>query len=464
MLLPNIESRTWAEENFAECEFGDARRTKRCQLVAQRAAENPSGSFPNMFESWSDVKAAYDLFAMETVTLESITAPHRRLTCQRPAGRYLVISDTTDVDFGIHRDIEGTAPTGNGLGNGFLLHSALMVDADSGTLVGLAGQCVHYRRPIPEKENNSQRLQRPRESEIWGRVVDQVGPPPAADVEFVHVMDRGADNFEVYCHMQEQGSDWVVRVTQKQRNIITPSGVKQPLSEYLETLEEAGEYELELRARDGQAARTAELKVSFGPLQMPPPAHQSMYVRGLSPAPIQMWVVHVQEVNPPPGVQPLEWILYTSLRVETFDDAWVVIEYYEQRWLIEEWHKALKTGCRLTERQLETAARLEAMTGLLSVVAVRLLQLKTIARQAPKEPAAKVVPNEWIEMLVQVRKNLSAGQALTISQFYRELAKLGGFLGRASDGEPGWITIWRGWEKLHLMLRGVRAAGGKRYR
>jgi hypothetical protein len=456
MMLSTVKSKTWAQENFGDCELGDARRTKRCQLVAQRAAENPAGSFPNMFESWSDLKAAYDLFDMETVTAGSITAPHREQTCDRGPGRYLVISDTTDVDFGIHRDIEGTAPTGNGRGNGFLLHSALLVDTASEVLIGLAGQTMHDRQPLPEKENTTQRLKRPRESQVWGRVVDQVGPPPGDDVEFVHVMDRGADNFEVYCHLVQQRSDWVVRVTQKQRNILPPDGEKQSLAAYLATLDEAGSYELHLRARDGKPARTAKLKVRFGALQMPPPAQKSPYVKQIDPAPLPMWVVHVQEEDAPRGVEPLQWILYSSLPVETFEDAWEVIGYYERRWLIEEWHKALKSGCRLTERQLATADRLEAMTGLLSVVAVRLVQLKTIARHDGERPAGDVVPSVWIEMLTHVRKNLSPNQTLTAYQFYRELAKLGGFLGRRHDGEPGWITIWRGYEKLHLMIRGAK--------
>jgi hypothetical protein len=113
---------------------------------------------------------------------------------------------------------------------------------------------------------------------------------------------------------------------------------------------------------------------------------------------------------------------------------------------------------------LETADRLEAMTGLLSVVAVRLVQQKTIARHDGDRPAREVVPSRWITMLTHVRPKLSSNDTLTIYQFYRELAQLGGFLGRKHDGEPGWITIWRGWQKLHLMIRGARAAKAQKYR
>jgi hypothetical protein len=300
-------------------------------------------------------------------------------------------------------------------------------------------------------------LKRDRESEIWGKVIDQVGQPDEG-VELVHVMDRGADNFEVYCHCQEQGTDWVVRVTQKSRNILTSEGERISLKHYLETLPLAGVYELALRARPGQAARTARLEVRFGGLEVPSPFHKSPYLKRIDPGPIPMRVVQVREVDAPADVEPIEWVLLTSLAVKDFEDAWLVIDYYEKRWLIEEWHKALKTGCRVTERQLKTKDRLEAMVGLMSVVSVRLLQLKSVARTAPGRPARRLIPGRWIRMLQAVRKNLKKTVSLTIGQFYRELAKLGGFLGRKSDGEPGWITIWRGWQRLHLLVRGAELA------
>ena len=136
----------------------------------------------------------------------------------------------------------------------------------------------------------------------------------------------------------------------------------------------------------------------------------------------------------------------------TFDDAWAVIGYYELRWLVEEYHKALKTGCRTEKRQLKAAGRLEAFVGLASVVAVRLLQLKSLARTNPEVPAQRVVPRVWLQMLKLARKGLNRVHDLTVGQFYREVAKLGGFLGRKSDGQPGWITIWRGWEKLNTYV------------
>ena len=136
----------------------------------------------------------------------------------------------------------------------------------------------------------------------------------------------------------------------------------------------------------------------------------------------------------------------------------IVIGYYELRWLVEEYHKALKTGCSVEKRQLKTAAKLEAMVGLMSVVAVRLLRLKSLARTNPDVPAKRVVPNIWLQMLKVARQGLDRVHDLTVGQFYREVAKLGGFIGRKSDGQPGWITIWRGWEKLNTYVQAASLA------
>jgi hypothetical protein len=452
-----LDTNRWAQQQFSNCQLGDRRRTRRLVRLAEQVVSHPSGSFPEQTESWADLKAAYRLLDQDEVTFEAIAEVHWQQTRRRSAGRYLVLGDTTELDFGIHRLVADLGPTGNGGGWGFLLHSGLLVAAEGEEIFGLAGQAIHYRKAAPKNENTTQRLGRDRESEVWGKVIDAVGPPAQA-VELVHVLDRGADNFEVYCHCLEQQADWLVRVTQHERHILTPDDDRMPLEAYLSTLALSGTYALSLRARPSGAARTAKLEVYHGALRVPPPAHQSPYVKRISPDSIEMHVVHVREVDAPAEVEPIEWILLTSLVVKDFEDAWTVIGYYERRWLIEEWHKALKTGCRVTERQLKTKQRLEAMVGLLSVVSVRLLQLKSAARAEPDRPARQMIPARWISLLGAARKNLKRTKSLTVGEFYRELAKLGGFIGRKSDGDPGWITIWRGWQKLYLMARGADLA------
>lgn len=455
------DTRLWAEEMFSACDLGDARRTRRLVNVAQCVAENPAASFPDQLQEWRDLKAAYRLFDCDDVTFESVARVHWERTRQQARGRTLVLCDTTEADFGGRRQISGVGPTGNGSGLGFLLHNAMMVAAESRAIVGIGGQTIHHRpkkRRSKTKENASQRMKRnDRESMVWGRVIDDIGEP-ADDVEYVYVCDRGADNFEVFCHLQQANSDWVIRAKAKNRKLLTPDGDSPTLSKLLDTLAVCGTYELSLRARPQQSARTARIEVSTGEAFMPVPRHRSPWVRSLDPEPISVNVVRVREVNAPDDVEPIEWILYTSLPTATYDDAWTVIEYYESRWLIEEYHKALKSGTRLTTRQLKEGGRLEAMTGLLSVVALRLVQLKTLSKTDPDRPARQVVPLLWLQMLKAARHRLTRVHDMTIYEFYREVAKLGGFIGRKSDGEPGWITIWRGWEKLYNLVKGAQFA------
>jgi Transposase DNA-binding/Transposase Tn5 dimerisation domain len=460
-----MDAQVWAQEQFGQCDLKDKRRTNRLVQLASSVLCHPSGSLPEQMASMADLKAAYRLFACDGLTFEAIVEPHWQQTRRRLPGTYLVLDDTTELDFGVRRQIAGMSQTGNGGGSGFLLHSALVVDAESEEIFGLAGQKIHYRKSKPKDESTKQRLSRDRESQLWGQVIDLVGAPPEG-ARWIHVMDRGADNFEVFCHCVQQGADWVMRVARKARKVIVPSGETLSLPEYIKNLSSAGCYELKLRARGQsrehgpQEARTATLEVRCGPLLMPFPDRQSPYLKRLPAEPVAMWVVHAVETDAPKGVEPIEWILLTSLPVKGFADAWQIMGYYEKRWLIEEWHKALKTGCRAEHRQLKCKESLERIAGLLSVVAVRLLQLKSAARLTPERPARQIVPRLWIQMLVAARKKRKGTSiaTMTIREFYRELAKLGGFLGRKSDGEPGWITIWRGWEKLHLLVRGAEIA------
>lgn len=450
----NVE--TWAKQQFGTCELGDIRRTARAVKMATQFAAHPSGSTPEQTESWSDCKAAYNLLNSEEVTFSALASPHWEQTKARTSGHYLLLGDTTTISFDGDRQISGMGIISSGDAHGYLLHSSLMVDASLGSIIGLAGQTIHYRQRIPKNEKRRQRLERSRESEIWGNVIQQVGAP-RENVRFTHVFDRGADNFEVYCHLLQQRTDWVIRAAQLTRSVTTPSGERMQLRKYLRTLRVAGTYQLEVPANEHQVARTATVAVRFGTIGMPRPRNYcGRYAKACGISFITMNVVEVLELNPPRGQKPLHWVLLTSHHVGTFDDALTVIGFYEKRPLIEEFHKALKTGCSLEDRLYETAHAWETLTGFLSIVAVRLLQLKTVAKAEPDRPAEEVVPRKWVQMLSAVKRGKHKN-IRTVRDFMRGLAGLGGHLGRKSDGEPGWITLWRGFRKLHLLIRGHEA-------
>jgi len=458
MIRLELDVNRWAEEQFGRCELGDKRRTQRAVKIAALFAADPSGSTTKQTESWADCKAVYRWMDQEEVTFRAVAEPHWIQTRAQTSGHFLLVGDTTTLDFGAHRKVEGLGPVGDGRGCGFLLHSSLMVGAESDEIFGLAGQTIYHRKPRPRRETFRERLARERESKIWGEVIGRVGPAPAG-VTFTHVFDRGADNFEVYCHLVLSQNGWVVRAAQLKRRVHTATG-KQRLNEYLHSLPPSGAYELSVPARKDQPARTAEVEVRFGRVVVPAPRDCGKFVRQCGITGITMWVVEARETRPPRGVEPLHWALFTSVAVESFDDAWRVLGYYEKRPLIEEFHKALKTGCRLESRQYRKSHRLEALTGMLSVLAVRLLQLKSIARVDPHRPAENVVPKRWLEM-VRCLQRARHRTISTVQEFYHAIARLGGWLGRKHDGQPGWITLWRGLDKLILLLRGANAIRSK---
>jgi len=449
-----LEISEWAEQQFSKCELGDLRRTKRVVKLAAQAATMPDASTPKQTEGWADCKAAYRLFSEEDVTFDALTAPHCEMSRAVAPGVWLVVNDTTEINFGYDRLLTGVGRVGSLQGRGFYLHSAMIVAADSEEIIGMAAQEL-YARPLKKvkRVSSARRKQLKRETDVWGRVIDRVGVAPA-EARFIHVCDRGADNFDVYCHLLQQQAGWVIRAAQLERQVRDAEGCECSLDDVVRAAPSLGSYELQVRANGDQPARTALIEVRCARITMPRPrSGVSRYVRDSGVSEIGMWVVEARETNPPPGVKPLRWVLLTSEEVRGFDDAWRIIEWYEKRPLIEDYHKCLKSGCRVEERLYRTGERLAPVIGLLSVLAVRLLQLKTVARRDPEQPAARVVPRDWllaVPLLLKKRRPIK-----TVREFFRALAQLGGFLARKGDGEPGWQTIWGGLEKLLLCLRGA---------
>jgi hypothetical protein len=450
-----LEVGSWAEQNFGGCQLGDKRRTKRAVQYAALVATKPNGSTPTQVEKWSDLKGVYGMLANEDVTFAALTQPHFELTRQECSRHQhvLLLDDTTEVSFNHRAEIKGLGMLKRERHQGFLLHSSLAVDAASDEVLGLAGQTIRHRRRVKREHANRRLKREDRESRLWGDVIDQVGPPPDG-VRFTHVCDRGADNFEVLCHFVQQGCDFVVRAAQLTR-IVEVAGATVSLQEALDAAPLLGTYQLDVPASAKQQARTALIEVRAVKVTLPRPRNTTAYVRQSGIRSITMYAVEAREVKPrngwPAKQEPLHWVLLTSHESTSFKQAWDVIAMYERRWTIEEFHKGLKTGCNLEGRQYTTAHSLETVTAILSVAAVRLLQIKTLAKRDPEHPAESLVPKTWLSALSHLRDK----PITTIRQFLRELAGLGGFLGRKCDGEPGWITLWRGFDKLSLILRGL---------
>ncbi len=449
----------WAHQNFDGCDLGNRLRNERLVKIAVQQVAHPDGSIPQQSETWAASKAAYRFFDCEHVSFQKIIAPHCRWTREScvPGEVRLIVCDTSEMDYTSLHKTNGLGPIGNGRGQGFFVHSALMIDPCHGTIEGLAAQEVFYRKAGKKKKSkDAQRKQADRESAVWGRVIDAVGRPPEG-VTFKHVCDRGADDIEVMWRAKFNGCGFVIRVSHLQRKVVTADQRTMSVAEYLAELPAVGATrEVEVQGTKKSPARTAVCTLRYGNVSIPLSKTLTPWLKEHRPdKPLQVGVVELREESPPPGCQAIRWILYTDNPITSEAEANQALGYYELRWTIEEYHKALKTGCAVEARQLQEADRLERAFAVSSIVAVRLLQLKTAARQTPERPARELVPPRWIKVLQTLRER-PLNLDMTIRDFVRQLAGLGGFLGRKGDGEPGWITLWRGTEKFLLVLRAER--------
>lgn len=453
---------TWAEREFDDCRLGDRRRNKRLVQYAVQAAARPDSGTPDQTETWADLQAVYRLFDCDDVTPQGILAPHVDRTRQscRPGDVKLIVNDTTELNFTSHKAARGLGSVGcGGKQRGFHVHSGLMLDAATEEIDGLAGQEI-FHRPLPGNKRgakNTRRRDPRRETAVWGRLIDRIGPPPAG-ATWLHVCDRGADDYEVMLRALGQGCGFVIRASKLNRKILTPAGDEVTLDQAVRAWPQQGVREIAVRATEQQPARKAVCALRWGEVRLPQPRIVNPWIRTHAPAaPLRLSVVELREANPPPGAKPIRWVIYTTEVVSNAADAERVLRYYELRWTIEDFHKCCKTGCALESRAYETAERLERVAAFSAIVAVRLLRMRTAAKQTPERPAREVAPLSWITVLKTVRR-LPAAKELTIREFVRALAGLGGHLGRKCDGEPGWMTLWRGHEKLQLILRGYHAA------
>lgn len=464
----------WAVEHFGGAELSHVKRVDRAITVGEAMAASPGKSLPQIFAHPYDLTAAYTFFRHPEATPDNLQAGHReRVLCEmEKPGRYLMLEDTSEVICTETGEIIGLGPVGASKDKqiGFHLHSVLAVrwpsEPDqapprrpSVEVLGLADQQYHVRQPRPDELKPHASLRRvlpadELESSLWEKASRRVGPAPnRADVSWVKVGDRGADIFDHLCECKKQGHHFDIRARQD-RVLLTEDGKQAgKLFETVRATASCGELELELRSRPGQAARRARLRVSFRPLILRAPQ-----VAGHGPGarePIVCVAVRVWEPHPPAGVKALEWVLLTDLEVTNFEQACEVAQIYATRWLEEEFHKALKTGMDAEGAQLETAVAWFALVAMKSIAALRLIEFREQTHLTPEAPAES---SGLSQLELQVLRERAGRPIKTVAEVALAVGRLGGHLNRKSDGLPGWITLWRGWQILQTLVEGVLIA------
>jgi hypothetical protein len=478
---------SFGQTHFGTARLGDRRRTGSLIDLADRFARHPGGSLPDKCADPNALQRCYTLMQARAVTHAAVLGAHVEHTLDLlhdQHGPLLCLHDTTELDYSGHASLAAQlGPIGNGHGRGWLCHSSLFVRPSDRRVLGLGQQLLHVRAAVPPGETAAaKRDRKSRESLLWSAAVEAVqrrweaaqqpprrGQPPRpfpADLLVVDVCDRGADIFEFLDKEEVLGRHYVIRAYQDRRVQVghdadADAQVLAHLRGHVRSLPGHGRRVITVHGRHGQPDRPAVVRVAWAAVQLQPPRKACGRYRGV---PLAVWVVRVWEEEPPAGVEAVEWLLLTNVAVTDEASAWERVDWYGCRWLQEEWHKALKTGCAVEEPQFTDVARLEPMVALLSVVALTLLEVRSQSRDEATagRPATEVIGAEYVEVLSGWR--WGERRELTVREFYLALARLGGHQNRRGDGPPGWLVLWRGWTKLQLMVEGARAARRARQR
>ena len=448
-----LDPKSWAKQTFGGVQLHDMRRTRRAVQAASNLAENPLGSLPAQMHTWKETKALYRLLDEPDVTFAALMQPHLHQTREQAnsSSVVLLVQDTTDIDLSHRRKISGVGQIGNERGRGFFVQTVLAVHPQRREVLGCMAQEPFVRIPAPEGEQRHQRRKREeRETDVWMRQVQTIGTP-AKGRTWVHVGDRGADMFPFFQACRSTQTQFLVRAAQNRRVQGSEEEINYALARARSWPSQASR-PFEVPARHGHQARSTQLQLAFGHMTLLPPRHEPRAGKD----PVTVWVIRVWEEQAPEGEEPLEWILLTSVPTTTLEQAWERVDWYRHRWLVEDYHQCLKSGCRIEERQLQTVDGLIRLLGLLSPLAVRLLQVRAYARSDPERPAHEVI--EPLMLAVVAQRSGQSPLTMTVGSFWTEVARLGGYLARSHDGPPGWRTIWKGWLSLQTFLEGVHFA------
>lgn len=440
----NGQSITGIAEEFEGSDLGDRRRNARLLRLARRIAKKPDSSFPKALADCAELEAAYRFFNNVKVKPEEVLRPHVLQTVRR-MGQHevtLVAHDSTIVSFA-SEDREGLVERGGN--QQFLAHCSLALRADgSRQPLGVVAMSCHL--PIKTADGNLQ--------ERWGRQVSDVHALGIQPRNVVHLMDREADDYDLLDDLLRVSARFVIRV--KYNRILESGHLRDPLENAIMQAEREvllsrrstrGTGSKQRKAHPPREARLAQLEIAACSVKIKKPtsAHSDEKLLSLN-------VVRVWEPAAPEGETPVEWLLYTTEPICTSEQILQVVDWYRARWAIEEYFKALKTGCALERRQLGDLHALTNALALLIPIAWRLLLLKSEARIRPTVPANLILDDEELQVLRAAATRRPLPENPTVLDAMLSIAGLGGHL--KHNGLPGWQTLLAGYQTLRTLCAG----------
>ncbi len=446
----NKESLNWAEREFGSIRLYDNRLKERLYTIAQDFYNKPQANIPEACGNKARTLGAYRFFQNKRVTMDVILDAHTEATIERIKEHKIVLvpQDTTTLDYSTHPMTEGLGPT-NTLDTksiGLILHDTLAISED-GTPLGILDAQVWARDP-QDRGKSIRRKKIPieqKESMKWLRSYRRISEIQklCPNTLLVSIGDRESDIFELFQETQkgDKKPGLLVRVGKNRNRRVG----QDDLWEYMTKVEESGQFNLHIPRRGNRKARDAWMSLRYAQIALEPPKHLA------SSKPINIWAVYIKELDPPEDIKtPLEWMLFTTVSVDNFNDALQRVKWYTKRWGIEVYHRVLKSGCRIKNRQLASADRLETALGVDMVVAWRIYHMTMLGRELPNAPASVFFKEEeWKALYCYVHKTpIAPKEPPSLREAIRMVGGIGGHLGRKSDGEPGTVTLWRGLQRL----------------
>jgi len=456
---------TEIEGELAAIDLGDKRLNQRAQRVLRSFWEDPQASVNAASHGWAETQAAYRFFDNARVQPEQLLAPHQAATLERIKQHRVVLlaQDTTELDYSAPRPA-GAGPLTSEQRVGFLDHSQVAFTPE-GLCLGVV-DVKFWARSLEGFGEGQQRQYDPLETketyrwlEGYRRACEVARQAPGTQI--VSVADREGDLYELFVEAAAQGApaaDYVIRAG-KDRSLpeerASGPGYEK-LRETLDTAELVVIRELELPATPQRQARTARLEVRRQRVRLKAPYRQHTTLPE-----VEVNVVLVRELDPPSGVEPVEWLLVTSLPIDTPEQVLLVVEYYTGRWPIEIFFRVFQSGCQVERIQLETAPRLQRCLMLYKIVAWRVLYLTMLGRECPDLPCEVVfTADEWMPVwkITQPKRPLPKTPP-TLAAFLLLVGKLGGHNGRRRDRPPGAQALWTGIRRLTDFALAWRAFG-----
>lgn len=470
------------KNELAGIDLGDERRNRRIAKLAASMAASPTESLRAACGGWAEAIAGYRLLHSESVTPEIILEAHQAATLERArlSQRLLLIQDTTELDYTNHKALQGVGRLDAQTRRGFYAHGHLLVDEDTGVAMGLISSHIWTRDPETKESKHKQVPFEEKESYRWfdGYLKGCALAAAQPNSEVIVMGDRESDIYEIFAERQRRestGEPWahVLIRAGRDRALLKEDETEEKAKEKARLFarvrqgRELGTYQVIVSDKDQirklkgnnrvtrREGRKATLQVRAVRVTLKPPHRK----HGGKLPPVELWAVGAFELNVPAGQEPIEWFLLTSLPVETFAQAERVIFTYTQRWKIEEFHRILKSGCRVEQINLRDKESLLPAVALNFIVAWRILYLRDFRRAQPELCCTNFFTSEEWRAASIIHRRAIGKDPPTLAEMVDMVGKTGGYMGRKKDPSPGPECLWRGLGKLSCYVDMGRALG-----